>query len=465
MTVPLLSTADPACARRLEKLFSRGEQASAQVEAEVRAIVRDVRRRGDRALIAATKKFDRVRLRSDRLRVSDQEFEAALAALPQAERTALQAAARRIAAFHRKQRQSSWQYTDRLGVGLGQQITPLERVGVYVPGGKAAYPSSVLMNIIPAKVAGVEEVVVVSPPKADGDQSGLQPGVLAAARLAGADAVFRLGGAQAVAALAYGTQTVPRVDKIVGPGNIFVATAKRLVYGQVDIDSIAGPSEILVIADSTASARYVAADMLSQAEHDEMAAPLCLTTSSRLAEAVVEALKDQLATLKRRNIAAASLKRYGAVIVARSRAEVVRLANALAPEHVELLVKNPRSWLKDIRHAGAIFLGALSTEPFGDYIAGPNHILPTGGTARFSSPLGVYDFLKRTSIIEASVPALRQLGPHVLRLAAMEGLEAHGRAIAYRLNGGQHDTAGNTGGAAQRRPAPQNKRNRHSAQS
>lgn len=465
MTVPLLSTADPACDRRLKRLFSRGEQASSQVEAEVRAILGDVRRRGDRALIAATRKFDRVRLRADRLRVSDQECEAALAALPRSERTALQTAARRIAAFHRKQRQSSWQYTDRLGVGLGQHITPLERVGVYVPGGKAAYPSSVLMNIIPAKVAGVEEVVVVSPPKADGDQSGLQPGVLAAARLAGADTVFRLGGAQAIAALAYGTQTVPRVDKIVGPGNIFVATAKRLVYGQVDIDSVAGPSEILVIADSTASARYVAADMLSQAEHDEMAAPLCLTTSPRLAGAVVRALKDQLATLKRRNIAAASLKRYGAVIVARSRAEVVRLANALAPEHVELLVRNPRSWLKDIRHAGAIFLGPLSTEPFGDYIAGPNHILPTGGTARFSSPLGVYDFLKRTSIIEASAPALHRLGPHILRLAAMEGLEAHGRAIAYRLNGGQHDTAGNTGGAAQRRPAPQNKRNRHSAQS
>ena len=334
---------------------------------------------------------------------------------------------------------------------------------MYVPGCKAAYPSSVLINIIPAKVAGVEEVVVVSPPSADGEHSGPQPGVLAAARLAGADTVFRLGGAQAIAALAYGTQSVPRVDKIVGPGNIFVATAKRLVYGQVDIDSVAGPSEILVIADSTASASYIAADMLSQAEHDEMAAPLCLTTSTRLAEAVVEALKGQLATLARRTIAAASLKRYGAVIVARDRAEVVRLANALAPEHVELLVKNPRSWLKDIRHAGAIFVGALSTEPFGDYIAGPNHILPTGGTARFFSPLGVYDFLKRTSIIEASAPALRKLGPHVMRLAAMEGLEAHARAIAYRLNGGHYDTASNTlqprKSTTRDNPASRNKRN------
>ena len=328
---------------------------------------------------------------------------------------------------------------------------------MYVPGGKAAYPSSVLMNVIPAKVAGVEDIVVVSPPSADGEQAGSP--VLAAARLAGADTVFRLGGAQAIAALAYGTQTVPRVDKIVGPGNIFVATAKRLVYGQVDIDSVAGPSEILVIADSTAPASYVAADMLSQAEHDEMAAPVCLTTSKRLATAVVEALKGQLATLSRRTIAAASLNRYGAVIVARDRAEVVRLANALAPEHLELLVKNPRSWLSDIRHAGAIFVGALSTEPFGDYMAGPNHILPTGGTARFSSPLGVYDFLKRTSIIEASAPALRALGPHIMRLAAMEGLEAHGRAVAQRLKGGQHDSP------AQRKPAPQNTRNRHSAQS
>ena len=449
MSVPLLRTSDPACTRRLERLFGRGEQAGERVEATVRAILRDVKRRGDRALLAATRKFDRVSLRPDTLRVTDQELDAALAGLPKADRTALQTAARRIRAFHRKQRQSSWHYTDRSGVGLGQKITPLERVGVYVPGGKAAYPSSVLMNIIPAKVAGVEDIVVVSPPSADGDSSP----VLAAARLAGADTVFRLGGAQAIAALAYGTQTVPCVDKIVGPGNIFVATAKRLVYGQVDIDSVAGPSEIVVIADETAPARYIAADMLSQAEHDEMAAPLCLTTSARLAATVVKSIKDQLATLSRRAIAAASLKRYGAVIVARDRAEVVRLANALAPEHLELLVKNPRSWLNDIRHAGAIFLGVLSTEPFGDYLAGPNHILPTGGTARFSSPLGVYDFLKRTSIIEASAPALRTLGPHIMRLAALEGLEAHGRAIAQRLNGGQHDSP------AQRKPAPQNPRN------
>jgi histidinol dehydrogenase len=301
-----------------------------------------------------------------------------------------------------------------------------------VPGGKAAYPSSVLMNVIPAKVAGVKEIIAVSPPS----PQGYHPGILAAAHIAGADMFFRVGGAQAVAALAYGTQSVPRVDKIVGPGNIYVATAKRLVFGQVDIDMIAGPSEILVIADESASPIYVAADMLSQAEHDELAAPLCITTSDRIARAVVQALTTQLATLKRREIATTSLRRYGAVILARDRAEVITLANAIAPEHLELAVRNPRSWLKDIRHTGAVFLGHLSPEPFGDYIAGPNHVLPTGGTARFSSPLGVYDFLKRASVIEASPRALAVLGPQIIRLAEMEGLEAHARAVQYRLNGG-----------------------------
>jgi histidinol dehydrogenase len=328
-------------------------------------------------------------------------------------------------------------YRDALGVTVGQRITPLDRVGVYVPGGKASYPSSVLMNVIPAKVAGVKEIIVVSPPS----PQGYHPAILAAAWLAGADQFFCVGGAQAVAALAYGTRSVPRVDKIVGPGNIYVATAKRLVFGQVDIDMIAGPSEVLVIADDSASPAYVAADMLSQAEHDELAAPLCLTTSEEVARAVVQALGEQLTALKRGKIAAASLRRYGAVIVARDRAELIDLANTIAAEHVELAVRHPHAWLKDIRHAGAIFLGHLSTEPFGDYIAGPNHVLPTGGTARFSSPLGVYDFLKRTSIIRASLQALAALGPHVVRLAEMEGLEAHARAVQYRLNGGKYGRA------------------------
>ena len=432
MVVPLLRTTESACQRRLRKLLARGESGGARVEEAVRVILREVRRKGDRALFAYTRKFDRVRLTPETVVMTKAQMEAALAALPKAERVALQAAARRIATFHCKQRQPSWSYQDSLGVTLGQRIAPLERVGVYVPGGKAVYPSSVLMNVIPAKVAGVKEVVIVSPPSPGGDH----PGILAAACLAGADRFFRVGGAQAVAALAYGTQTVPRVDKIVGPGNVYVATAKRLVFGQVDIDMVAGPSEVLVIADESASPAYVAADMLSQAEHDELAAPLCLTASPRVADAVVRALAEQLTSLKRRAIAAASLRRHGAVILARDRQEIVDLANAIAPEHLELAVKNPRSWLKDIHHAGAIFLGHLSTEPFGDYLAGPNHVLPTGGTARFSSPLGVYDFLKRTNFIEASPRALATLGPQVVRLAEMEGLEAHARAVQYRLNGG-----------------------------
>ncbi len=434
MIVPILQTTEPACQRHLQKLLARGEGGSAQVEETVRTILQAVKKKGDRALLAYTAKFDRVRLMQETLAVTKPELDAALAALPKPERAALQTAARRITDFHRRQRQYSWSYRDHLGAELGQRVSPLERIGVYVPGGKAAYPSSVLMNVIPAKVAGVKEVVVVSPPSPQGDQLA----ILAAARLAGADLFFRVGGAQAVAALAYGTETVPRVDKIVGPGNIFVATAKRLVFGQVGIDMVAGPSEVLVIADDSASPAYVAADMLSQAEHDELAAPLCLTTSQRFASAVVDALTEQLRSLKRRAIAAASLRRYGAVILARSREEIVELANTIAPEHLELAVRNPRSWLKDIRHTGAIFLGHLSTEPFGDYLAGPSHVLPTGGTARFSSPLGVYDFLKRTSVIQASTRALHTLGPQIVRLAEMEGLEAHARAVQYRLNGGKH---------------------------
>jgi histidinol dehydrogenase len=432
--VAFLRTTESTCQRHLQKLFLRGESASEQVEKTVRDIITAVRRQGDRAVCKYTREFDRVRVTPRTLTVSAREMDAAFERLSRAEQTALRTAARRITDFHRKQRQTGWSYRDTLGVTLGQRIAPLQRAGIYVPGGKAAYPSSVLMNVIPAKVAGVKEVIVVSPPS----PHGYHPGVLAAARLAGADAFFRVGGAQAVAALAYGTQTIPRVDKIVGPGNIYVATAKRLVFGQVDIDMIAGPSEVLVIADESASPRDVAADMLSQAEHDELAAPLCMTTSERVANAVVQAIEEQLVMLPRRDIAAVSMRRQGAVIVARTRAEVITLANAIAPEHLELAVKNPRQWLPDLHHAGAIFIGHLSTEPFGDYIAGPNHVLPTGGTARFSSPLGVYDFLKRTNIIEANARALKTLGPHIVRLAAMEGLEAHARAVQYRLNGGKH---------------------------
>lgn len=433
-SISLLRTDDPACRKHLQKLFARGETASEHVERNVRDIIMTVKRQGDRALCKYTLEFDHVRVTPRTLTVSAQEMEAAFKQLSRAEQTALRLAAQRITDFHRKQRQTGWSYRDDLGVTLGQRIAPLQRAGIYVPGGKAAYPSSVLMNVIPAKVAGVKEVIVVSPPS----PQGYHPGVLAAARLAGADAFFRVGGAQAVAALAYGTQTIPRVDKIVGPGNIYVATAKRLVFGQVDIDMIAGPSEVLVIADESASPRDVAADMLSQAEHDQLAAPLCVTASEQVANAVIQAIEEQLGALQRKDIAAVALRQQGAVIVARNRAEVLELANAIAPEHLELAVKNPRQWLPDLHHAGAIFIGHLSTEPFGDYIAGPNHVLPTGGTARFSSPLGVYDFLKRTNIIEANARALKTLGPHIVRLAAMEGLEAHARAVQYRLNGGKH---------------------------
>jgi histidinol dehydrogenase len=432
--VSLLKTTDPSCQRHLRKLLQRGEHASEQIEKSVRDIIAQVKQRGDQAVRDYTLAFDRVSLTPRTRIVSKAEMEAALTKLSRAELTALRTAAKRITAFHRRQRQASWSYRDDLGVTLGQRVAPLQRVGVYVPGGKAAYPSSVLMNVIPAKVAGVQEVSVVSPPS----PQGYHPGILAAAHLAGADAFFCVGGAQAVAALAYGTKTIPRVDKIVGPGNIYVATAKRLVFGQVDIDMIAGPSEVLVIADDSAAPRDVAADMLSQAEHDEQAAPLCVTTSETLANAIVAAITEQLAHLQRSTIASAAMRQQGAVIVARDRAEVIALANALAPEHLELAVQDPRAWLPELHHAGAIFLGHLSTEPFGDYIAGPNHVLPTGGTARFSSPLSVYDFLKRTNIIEASPRAISTLGPHITRLAEMEGLEAHARAVQYRLSNGPH---------------------------
>jgi len=300
-----------------------------------------------------------------------------------------------------------------------------------VPGGRAAYPSTVLMTVIPARVAGVGEVIAVSPVGKDGDA----PIILAACHLAGVDSLFRIGGAQAVAALAYGTESVPRVDKIVGPGNLWVATAKRLVFGQVDIDSIAGPSEVLVVADGAADAELVAADLLAQAEHDPLAAAICVTPDRRLAARVAAALDRQLASLPRRAIAARALANFGAIVVVRSLAQALEIANHLAPEHLELAVRAPRRWLARVRHAGAVFLGQDAPEAFGDYLAGPNHVLPTGGTARFASPLGVYDFVKRTSIIEAGPRTMARLGPAVVRLARLEGLDAHGRAVERRLVG------------------------------
>jgi len=427
----LISRAGSGRARlRLRRLAERGSAAGGRIEADVRRIIAAVRRGGDRALIRLTRRFDGVTLRRSALRVDRRDFAAAYRDLPAVVRSDLQLAAGRIRRFHAHQRERSWSFRDRTGARLGQRIQPLDRVGVYVPGGRAAYPSTVLMTVIPARVAGVGEVVAVSPVGPDGDT----PLVLAACHVAGVDRLYRVGGAQAVAALAFGTASVPRVDKIVGPGNVWVATAKRLCFGQVDIDTIAGPSEVLIVADGSADAELVAADMLAQAEHDPMAAAVCVTSERRLAPRVAAALERQLAALPRRAVAARSLARFGAIVVTRSLEEAVAIANRLAPEHLELAVREPRRWADRIRHAGAIFLGQEAPEAFGDYLAGPNHVLPTGGTARFASPLGVYDFVKRTSMIEAGPRTMAQLGRAIVRLARLEGLDAHGRAVERRLS-------------------------------
>jgi histidinol dehydrogenase len=403
----------------------------------VSAIVEEVRRRGDAAVIDFTKRFDGVELRPDQLRVSPDEV--AAATVPAPLQAALAEAARRIEAFHRHQLPRSWWMQDEHGSWLGQQVTALERVGCYVPGGTAAYPSTVLMNLIPARVAGVRELVVVSPPDAEGH---LPPAVLAAARLVGASEVYRVGGAQAVAALAYGTDAIPAVDKIVGPGNVYVALAKRLVFGDVGIDLVAGPSEVVVVADRTASAAHVAADLLAQAEHDPMARAVCLTDDLELGAAVVTAVGRQCPALPRAAIAEAAIRRHGAVVVTRSLAEAVALANRLAPEHLELAVADPFAWLPAVRHAGAIFLGVHTPEVVGDYLAGPNHVLPTAATARFASGLSVEDFVKRSSVIHYTPAGLRAAWPHLAALAAAEGLHGHGEAARLRLDdpeaGGDH---------------------------
>jgi histidinol dehydrogenase len=437
MPLPILSTTDRAFARRFTAIRERGLQGGARVDVAVQRIVAAVRRRGDRALCSFTKQFDGVTLRPRDLRVGDRVLDEAIEAISPAARRALQTAASRIAAFHRRQRQPSWRFRDRAGLVLGQTITPLRRVGVYVPGGHAAYPSSVLMNVIPARVAGVSDIVMVTPPQPDGGN----PAVLAAARIAGADAVYQVGGAQAVAALAYGTATIPRVDKIVGPGNAWVQAAKRLVYGVVDIDAVAGPSEVLIIADAKASPAYCAADLLAQAEHgsgDECA--VLLTPSRRLAKQVQKEIREQFATLPRRRAIEKVLRRRSALVVVRNLAEAVAVAEEVAPEHLELIVDKPEHWASRIRNAGAIFLGPFAPAPLGDYVAGPNHVLPTGGTARFFSPLGVYDFVKRTSIVSATRQGLGRLGPTVMALAELEGYEAHAAAVRQRLrpeNGGR----------------------------
>src|SRR6266542_932794 len=427
MTIRLVKTTDAGFKPLLKKILDRRGTREGGIERRVSEIVTAVERRGDQAVLRYTRLFDRVRLSPVTMEVKPAEIRRALAKVAPRDLAALKLAAKRIAAFHRRHLQKSWQYRDPLGMLLGQRITPLERVGVYVPGGKASYPSTVLMNAIPAKVAGVKEVIMTSPIGNDGAI------ILAAAKIAGVDRIFRVGGAQAIAAMAFGTGTIPKVDKIVGPGNIFVATAKRLVFGDVNIDSIAGPSEILLLVDDSADPEYVAADMLSQAEHDELAAALCVTTSMSTALKIQRATEEQLRQTKRQAITFKSLEKYGAIIVVRGMAEALQLANTIAPEHVELLVKRPERWARGIRNAGAIFLGPYSTPPLGDYLAGPNHVLPTGGSARFFSPLGTYDFLKRTSIIHAEKRALKALAPKITQLARLEGLDDHARAVEARF--------------------------------
>ena len=400
---------------------------------EQRAIVKDiiesVRQNGDQALKDYTEKFDGISL--DDFKVSQAEIEEAFSQVDGKILEIIKEAAENIGSFHEKQLRPSWMTTEENGTVLGQKITPLDSVGLYVPGGTAAYPSSVLMNVIPAKVAGVKRIVITSPP--DKKTGKLPPAVLAAAKIAGAEEIYKAGGAQAIAALAYGTETIAPVDKITGPGNIFVALAKREVFGDVDIDMIAGPSEIAILADDTAHADEVASDLLSQAEHDPMASAVLVTPSSALAEQVSSEVNRQLAELPRQQIAFQSIENYGAVYVAENMDEAIETVNSLAPEHLEILTENPMELLGRIRHAGAIFLGRFSPEPVGDYFAGPNHVLPTNGTARFSSPLNVEDFQKKSSILLYSEKALKDNGEKIAAFARLEGLEAHARSIETRL--------------------------------
>ena len=398
----------------------------------VEQIVLNVKQKGDKALFAYTEQFDNVKLTSDTVRVTDAEIQAAYEHIDESFLVAIREAAENIRRFHERQLRQSWIDLQPAGTMLGQIYRPLKRVGVYVPGGTAAYPSSVLMNVIPAQVAGVPETVMVTPPATNG-QEGIDPYILVTAAEAGVKELYRIGGAQAVAALAYGTESIAPVDKITGPGNIYVALAKRAVYGVVDIDSIAGPSEIVVLADDTANPAYVAADLLSQAEHDVMASAILVTSSKQLAELVIAEVERQLAILPRVDIARASIENYGAVIVTDSMEESIDVVNQLAAEHLEIMTEDAMSLVNYIQNAGAIFVGPYSSEPVGDYFAGPNHILPTNGTARFSSPVNVDDFLKKSSLINYSKQALFNNGEKIMNLARHEGLEGHARAIEVRL--------------------------------
>ncbi len=432
MTIPIqrLSTVDADFLSRLKTLLAFEAAADDNIERTVAGILADVKTRGDAAVIEYTNKFDRLAAKAMvDLELRRDELQKALDGLPAERRAALEAAAGRIRAYHERQKMEGWAFTEADGTQLGMMVTPLDRVGLYVPGGKAAYPSSVLMNAIPAKVAGVKELIMVVPTP-DGEKNPL---VLAAACLAGVDRVFAIGGAQAVGALAYGTQTVPQVDKIVGPGNAYVATAKRRVFGIVGIDMVAGPSEILVVSDGSGNPDWVAMDLFSQAEHDELAQSILICTDAAFIDRVQASIDKLLPTMPRRAVIETSLTNRGAFIHVRDLAEAIAIANRVAPEHLELSLADPDPWVEKIHHAGAIFIGHYTSESLGDYCAGPNHVLPTSGSARFSSPLGVYDFQKRTSLIKVSKAGAQTLGRIASTLAHGEGLPAHAQSAEYRL--------------------------------
>ena len=427
----LIRTDSRGFAKVRSQLLSRGVTYGESIESSVRKIINDVRVNGDKALIKYTKKFDNVSLTPVTLQVDQKVIKEAYSKVNRSDVECLEYAASRIREFHKHQKISGWQYKDK-GVMLGQIVTPLDRVGVYVPGGKAVYPSTVLMSVIPAKIAGVKDIIICTPTPG----GEINPYVLVAADIAGADKIYTIGGAQAVAAMALGTDTVPRVDKIVGPGNIYVAIAKKLLYGHVDIDMIAGPSEILIVADDSADPAFVAMDLLSQAEHDEEAVAILITPSKALAEKVIHNVKSEMKVQSRRKVIQNSLNNHGIIIITKDLKEAVELTNEFASEHLSLQVEHPMKLLKEIRHAGAIFLGSFTPQTMGDYVAGPNHTLPTGGTARFFSPLSVDDFVKKTSVVMYNKGALKRDGVVASRLAEIEGLNAHSEAVKIRMGKG-----------------------------
>lgn len=423
----IVSWKDRGFAKAVDAVCQRATPQNAKVEQSVREILNSVRQEGDKAVQRFTWQFDRIRIRPNQLRISPKEIQAAYSALPRADTIALKYAARRIRTFHKRQRRSTWTYR-KDGIQLGQMFTPLDAVGVYVPGGKAMYPSSVLMNAIPAKVAGVDRVVMCTPTPS----GAIHPSLLVAADIAGVDEIYRVGGVQAIGALAFGTPTIHPVDKIVGPGNLYVATAKRLVYGQVDIDMIAGPSELLVLADSASNPSHVAADLLCEAEHDEEACVYLVTTSLALAKRTVKEVNRQLGELSRQEIASHSIGTHAVAFVVKSVEEGLALANRIAPEHLSLNMKKALDYLPRVRHAGAIFVGRYTPPAVADYVAGPNHVLPTGGSARFFSSLGVDEYVKRSNVVAYSQAALLKAKRAVVRLAALEGFDAHSQSMESR---------------------------------